>query len=301
MRSTSLPLMVDIEQAAVCSYSPSGFVDFMTTNGQYIWITNPDENVVQCFNHLQAAPIYATPVAKAAGVPVYAFASIWVASLSEQAIYRIHPETGTILAVIETGLGDLTGEFSLAASPQGVWVVCANGKLCMIDPVQAKVTTTLTVAPDSYNLTYGDGALWLSNQSQDSVQRIDVHHLDTQQYIAVGKKPVFLAYAEQAVFTLNQSDGTVSKIDTLLNTCVTTVQLPEQAKGDGGDITVSHGKVWVRTTHILLIQLDAKSLQIEKIYSHDIAAGSGAVCAQNNLLWISAHDIDKLWAIDLES
>ncbi|KAA8732428.1 hypothetical protein F4V57_10185 [Acinetobacter qingfengensis] len=293
------PITVNIEQIAVCSYSIPGFVDFMTSNENYIWITNPSQNTVQCFNRSQPTPFYETHVPQAVGVPVYAFSAVWVASLQQRAIYKIAPETGAVLAIIATGLGDLSGEFSLAASPEGIWVVCGEGQLCMIEPASCEITHTLQIAPHSYNLSYGDDALWLSNQYHDSVQRINPLTLRITHQIQVDKKPVFLAFGEHAIWTLNQTHGTVSKIDPVLKCVVATIQLPEQAKGDGGDICVSHGKVWIRTTHMLLIQVDCQTLKIEKVYQHDIPAGSGAVCPQHNLLWISAHDIDKLWAVPL--
>ncbi|MCH4247170.1 MAG: hypothetical protein LKF82_04930 [Acinetobacter populi] len=295
----SHPTIVNIEQVAVCSYTISGFVDFMTSDQHCIWITNPSQNTVQCFNAQQATPIYQVAVPQAVGVPVYAFSAIWVASLAQQAIYKIAPETGEILAIIATGLGDLSGEFSLAASPEGIWVVCAESQLCMIEPFSCKVIHTLDITPHSYNLCFGEGALWLTNQTQHAVEMIDIQALRIIKQIPVGEKPVFLAFGEHAIWTLNQTHGTVSKIDPLLKCVVATIQLPEQAKGDGGDICISHGKVWIRTTNLLLIQVNCHTLEIERLYQHDIPAGSGAVCPQHDLLWISAHDINKLWAIPL--
>lgn len=293
------PLIIEIEQIAICSYSVVGFADFITSNGQAIWITNPSKNVVQCFNSHSEYPLYEVVVPQAVGIPVFAFCAVWVASLTEQSIYKIDPETGAVLAIIPTGLGDHTGEFSLAASPEGIWIISAESELSLIDPRCNQVVKKIEVSPKSYNLCYGDGALWLSNQKLNSIQRIDPHNLTPYSQILVGRNPVFLAFGCGAIWTLNQTDGTVSKIDPRLNRVVDTIILPDETKGDGGDIHISHGKIWVRTTQVLLIQIDCHTLAIEKIYQHRITSGSGAVCSQGSLVWISAHDIEKLWAISI--
>lgn len=121
---------VPIESIALQTRHVSGFVDFMATNGRYIWATNQD--VLQKFSAQNHDVVADIQVPKAAGIPVCAFSAVWVASLENQSIYKIDQINNEILAIIPTGLADLTGEFSLAASDDAIWVVSAEGLLTKI-------------------------------------------------------------------------------------------------------------------------------------------------------------------------
>ncbi|TCM59862.1 hypothetical protein EC844_1388 [Acinetobacter calcoaceticus] len=286
-----------IDQLDTAKLKVPGFIDFMTSDGQSIWVTNRDS--LQKLNAEQTNPIYSAFVPQAAGIPVYAFDSVWVASLRDQAIYRIDPDTGALLALIATGLADQSGEFSLAASQTRLWVVSAEGQLAQIDPEQNQVTSHTAILPNSYNLCSGFDALWLSNPITHSVQRIDPHSGMVTDTIEVGECPWFLCASEQAIWTLNQRHATVSKINPLTRRCEQTIQLPMLAQGIGGDIFASHAKIWVRSTEIFLIEIDAYTGTILQIIQHDQAAGSGAVYACSNKLWITAHDIETLWIMDI--
>lgn len=288
---------IDIEEIAQQSRDISGFIDFLTTDHQFVWATN--QNTLQKFCFDRFSPIYQAAVPTAAGIPIFAFDSIWVASLSTQSIYRIDADSGQILSVIATGLADLSGEFSLAADPNGVWVACANGLICQIDPRTNTITQNIEVLAESYNLCYAFNSLWLTNPKQNSVQRINPFTKQVSHCIRVDQQPWFLCASKQAIWTLNQTYGTVSQIDPHSNLCIKTIQLPPLARGDGGDIHASHGKIWIRSTHIPLIEIDEHSGEILRVFQYGQAAGSGAICSCDHRLWITAHDIDKLWIIPI--
>lgn len=289
--------MLWISEVASQERTITGFVDFLATNGKYVWATNQDK--LQKFDIDHRTAITEITVPKASGIPVYAFSAVWVASLENNSIYKIDSENDVIQAIISTGLADQSGEFSLAASADAIWLVSEEGLLIKIDPISHLITQRIVVLPYSYNLSFGAGALWLTNTRHASVQRIDpeLHQVTAQ--ISVDDTPWFLSATDQYVWTLNQTHGTVSQIDTQNNCMLRTITLPEQAKGIGGDIFASHTRVWVRTSLILLIEIDANSGQIIRTFQHTEAAGSGAIIQCNTQLWMTAHDINKLWIIDL--
>jgi YVTN family beta-propeller protein len=93
---------------------------------------------------------------------------------------------------------------------------------------------------------------------------------------------------------LNQGDGSVSRIDPKTNQLVATVEVG--VPGPGGDIAVGDGAVWVRASKVLLSVIDPKTNQVVKRYGP--AQGSGAVRAGNGKVWVSAHDVNKVWRLD---
>ena len=291
--------MLWIDEIASEKREVHGFVDFMCSDGIYLWSTNQD--LLQKWCNTSQAVLAEVSVPQAAGIPVVAFNAVWVASLSHNAIYKIDRESNQILAIINTGLADQSGEFSLAASHDAIWVANASGYISKIDPFNNSILTTVKVLPFSYNLAVTKEFLWVTNTQNGSVQRIDPHTHRVTDTIAVGERPWFLSANDDVVWTLNQSDGTVSKIDATRAEVIATIQLPEQAQGDGGDIFAYGNRVWVRTTHLLLIEINATTNEIIRVIQHSQAAGSGAVMQCNHKLWITAHDINTVWILDVEA
>lgn len=287
--------MQKIDQISLQKRQVPGFIDFMTTDGQSIWATNQDTLQKFCFE--QMLPIAEIHIAKVAGIPVYAFNSVWVASLENNAIYRLDAQTHQVLAIIHTGLSDQSGEFSLAACDEAIWVASADGIVSKINPLNHQVEAKIKVLPHSYNLSFGADAIWLSNTQHGSVQRIDPRTNQVTHRISVDETPWFLSASDQFIWTLNQRHGTVSKIDPIGCFEIARIQLPEAARGDGGDIFATSQRVWVRTTHILLIEIDAMTGKILREIHHHTEAGSGAIMQCGERLWISAHDIEALWVI----
>jgi streptogramin lyase len=288
-------MMPLIEHIALHTRHVPGFIDFMASDQEFIWSTNQDR--LQKWSAETSTPLAEVTVPQAAGIPVVAFGAVWAASLAEQAIYKIDQHSHEILARIPTGLADLTGEFSLTASADAVWLVAAQGRLVKIEPVQNQVTGEIEVLPYSYNLSSSGDALWLSNTQNASVQRIDPALMQVTHCIQVDDKPWFLSATPEFVWTLNQTHGTLSKIDCTRCEVVATIQLPLLAQGDGGDIFADADRVWVRTTNLLLIEIDAQTNQILREIHHTRPAGSGAVMRCGQHIWVTAHDIDKVWIL----
>lgn len=289
--------MQQIDQVASQKRHVCGFIDFMTSDGEFVWATNQDK--LQKWSNTETQPITEIEVPQAAGIPVYAFGAVWTASLSHNAIYKIDAISNQILAVIDTGLADQTGEFSVAASQNAVWIMVSEGRLAKIDPASNQIMAYIQVQPHSYNLSYAANAIWLTNTQNASVQRIDPEFNQVTHTIAVDDQPWFISATEAYVWTLNQTKGTVSKIDTKSCMTIASIQLPEGAQGVGGDIFATEERVWVRTTHLLLIEIDAQSNQILRCIQHTAPAGSGAVMQCGDQLWLTAHDIDTLWLINI--
>ena len=127
-----------------------------------------------------------------------------------------------------------------------------------------------------------------------SVQRVDPKTNTVVATMAVHGQPRFLAVGEGAVWVLNQADGTVSRIDPRTNEVVATIEVG--VPGPGGDIAAGEGAVWVRASKVLLSVLDPKNNKVVKRFGP--AQGSGAVRAGVGKVWVSAHDVNKVWRLN---
>ena len=91
-----------------------------------------------------------------------------------------------------------------------------------------------------------------------------------------------------------QIDGVVILRDAKTNEVVATIEVG--VPGPGGDIAAGEGAVWVRGTRVLLSVIDPKTNQVIKRFGP--ARGSGAVRAGGGNVWVSAHDVNRVWRLN---
>jgi hypothetical protein len=67
---------------------------------------------------------------------------------------------------------------------------------------------------------------------------------------------------------------------------------------DGGDIAVGGGYVWARVSDSLVAQIDPATDKVVARFGPP--AGSGSVAADEDAVWISAHDMNTVWRLPLD-
>ncbi len=144
--------------------------------------------------------------------------------------------------------------------------------------------------------------IWITNTGEDKstdvghVQCIDPKTNKIVSRITVGRQPRFLAVGEGGVWTFNQLDGSVTRINPKTNKVVATIAC--HVPGTGGDISAGKGFVWVRAKKDLLLKINTKTNKVETVYGPP--AGSGAVRVGYSSVWITAHDVNKVWRLDVK-
>jgi virginiamycin B lyase len=298
---------LEMPKVAAVILKLDGYRDFLAADSNDVWITN-----VKCVEKLAASrstPILRVAVPAPGGAMVVGFGSLWVANLTDCSIYRIDRISGKITAIIPTGLAHRYGELSLALGAGSVWVLSdSSGVLTRIAPRNNTVEARIRVKAHSYCAAFGYNSVWVTNsgkahisdkgevisQEEGSVQRIDPALNKVVSTIPAGRSPHFLAVGENAVWTLNQGDGTVSRINSRTNVLDTTVDV--SIPGTGDDIATGAGRVWIRGTRTLLLSIDPRDNTIIDRYGPP--AGSGAIrVSGDNAIWVSAHDIHTVWII----
>jgi YVTN family beta-propeller protein len=286
-----LPIETLIDEAAIAAMHMNGYPDFMKVDVDGVWVTNVGR--IEKLKFGVEKPVLVVNIPQPCGVMATAFGSLWVADCKSESVYRVDLITGKIQSIIKTGLADRDGELSIAASAAAVWLLSKDeGELTKIDPQTNIIVARVKVASHSYAVVFGFDALWITNTKNASVQQVDPKTNNVVSTISVGKEPRFLAVGLNAIWTLNQEDGTVSKIDPLTKE-VATIKL--DVKGSGGDITTGSKYVYVRAKKTLLSVIDPASNKVIKRFSP--SAGSGAVAVENGHVWITAHDINKVWVL----
>ena len=98
---------------------------------------------------------------------------------------------------------------------------------------------------------------------------------------------------EGSVWTLNQGDGTISRVDIKTNTVVATIEAG--IPGDGGEIAVGAGSVWATVLEFPLTRIDPAT---NKVVQQFFGAGGDSVRVGFGSVWLSDIDGGKLLRLD---
>ncbi len=154
-------------------------------------------------------------------------------------------------------IGAAAAEAGVTVDEKGVWLVTdKNGSLVRIDPLTGTVRATVHIAAGSYNPHYSAGTVWISQADGSRLTGVDTTTLQVTALVTTGPNPRFLTAGGGAIWTLNQGDGTVTRVDT--HTQVTS-RIALHTPGHGGDIQFDAGLVWSTMPKMPLSVIDAKS------------------------------------------
>ena len=296
--TTPQPLVViPIADAAATTLTVDGFPDWLEIGFGSLWVSSPSMAAIQRIDLKTKQVVSKILIPTPCAAMTLGFDALWVANCSTSEIFRIDARTNEIVAKIKAPLA--TSESSISAGEGGVWLVSDyRGILTRIDPDTNKVVAEIKIKRESSAAIAGYGGVWVTNtggysSKEGTVQRIDPLTNSIVATITVGGHPRFLAVGEGAVWVLNQIEGTVSRIDPQTNQVVATID--SGVVGEGGDIAAGEGAVWVRGATVLLVVIDPATNQVTKRYGP--SQGSGAVRAREGGVWISAHDVSRIWGL----
>ena len=111
--------------------------------------------------------------------------------------------------------------------------------------------------------------------------------------IPVGPAPRFLTVGEGGVWTLNQKDGSVTRIDPKTNKVVATIEVG--VPGRGGDISAGEGSVWVTAFDFPVSRIDPAT---NKVVQQFTGEGGDAIRVGAGSVWLPHLKTGKLWRLD---
>ena len=226
------------------------------------------------------------------------FGSIWTATCEPGGVSRIDPATARVTGHVELSVPS-DGESSIGVGEGAVWAIidgsdCSLCAVARIDPKTLKVTARYPVPGGAAAVRAGLGGVWITNSQTNSVVRLDPTTGKIVATIPVASGPRFFDVGAGAVWVMAQSAGALCRIDPAGNHLVGCTVI-DPAGVQGGDLTVGNGFVWFRGTEALVAQVDPKSGRVvRRIGSGE---GSGSAAAGSGQLWISAHDVAKLYRV----
>jgi streptogramin lyase len=190
------------------------------------------------------------------------FGSVWIPICGKHAgLVRIDAGANKVSAILPQAPSGPEG--GIASSDDSVWMVTGKtGTLIRIDPVYNTVRQKIALPPGSFNPVYSHGMIWITSVEGNILTAVDAGTGKVLDSIPVGPKPRFLTAGRGSIWTLNQGDGTISRVDEQSRRVIATIQAG--TPGPGGDIGYGADSVWSTVFDIPLTRVDAATNTVVK-------------------------------------
>ena len=150
---------------------------------------------------------------------------------------------------IPANANEVTQTIAVGNSPSGialgegaVWVVNEDDStVSKIDPEYGRVTKTSRIGVRPVDVAVGAGGVWAASAGDGRVLRIDPASGNVVNTVSVGRGPAAIAVGAGAVWVANNLDGTVSRIDPESMAVTATIEVGAAPAG----IAVGREAVWV--------------------------------------------------------
>jgi virginiamycin B lyase len=209
--------------------------------------------------------------------------SLWVPLCTAKAsLAKIDLRSNTLASVYP--VGPPAEEGGIAYGAGSVWLVIDKlGTLARISPANGAVVGTFHVPAGSYNPAFLDGAVWVTHADGSDVTGVDAVSGKIIAAVATGPNPRFLTAGAGAIWTLNQGDGTLTRVDLRSRRALT---IPLGTPGHGGDIAYSSGAIWTSMPRVPLSLIDAGQNRLQCQWA---GPGGDALNIGHGSLWLTDY------------
>ena len=270
--------------------------DWVTVTDDAVWVGSTGPNAV---HRIDPATNRRVATVKLPGEPcaglATGFGSLWVPLCAARpALARVDLATNRLLAV--TSPGPAAAEGGIAASADSLWLVTDNqGTLARLDPASGAVRQRVQLPTGAYNPVASAGTVWVSQAQGAAVIAVDATSGSIVATIETGPGPRFLAAGGGSIFTLNQGDGSLSRIavDERRATSRTLLGTP----GHGGDIAYGAGIVWTTVAGTPLTATDAASGRVIRQW---VGRGGDSLGLGHGAIWLTDYHRGTIARVRIE-
>lgn len=270
--------------------------DWVEISDDAVWVGSTGPNAVSEIdphsNRLVATiPLPGNPCA---GL-VAGHGGLWVPLCANpNALVRVDLRTRKVTVV--AGVGPADREGGIASSPDSVWlIVDRKATLVRIDPGSGKVRQMIQVPRGSFNPLYSAGHIWVTCADGAQVTVVDASTGEVTATVRSGPNPRFLTSGAGAVWTLNQGDGTLTRIDAKERRVIQTTALG--TPGHGGDIKFGDGKVWTSFAKVPLTVVDGHTGHVLCQWT---GPGGDALGIGHDAIWLTNYGAGTIARIGID-
>jgi streptogramin lyase len=264
--------------------------DWIQIAGGSVWVGASGPNAISRIDPKtnRVTATVALPGPACAGM-TSGFGALWAPICGKPGgLAKIDLATGRLAAVFPVGPGVREG--GIAASPDSLWLPGDDkGHLLRIDPNDGHVRQTVDLCAAAENPAYAAGFVWVTCSAGASAVRIAATTGRVAGQTPTGPHPRFLAADRRSVWTLNQGDGSVTRIDPVSGRLLATIRI--NTAGHGGDIQLGGGRVWTTLAGTPLSLIDPASNRLERQW---VGAGGDSLNYGFGSLWLTNYDLGLL-------
>ena len=212
------------------------------------------------------------------------FGSVWVPLCGKPAtLARVDASRNVVTALFQAGPAGPEG--GVTTSTDSVWVVTdKDGSLARIDPDTGTVRQTVRVPAGSYNPRFYEGRVWVTRADGAEITAVDAATGAVLGTTPTGPGPRFLTSGAGSIWTLNQGDGTLTRIDIHSRRPLKTIALG--TPGHGGDITFAAGLVWTSMWKVPLSAVDSAD---SKLLCQWTGPGGDSLGIGHDAIWLTDY------------
>jgi YVTN family beta-propeller protein len=252
------------------------------------------------------------PVGRSPGSPAFGADALWVPNTADGTVSRIDPSRNKVVATIpigdpkqlqEAGCGaDSVHSFmretflqrrcdlpsAVAVGAGSVWVARNDQRaLVRIDPSSNRVTNSIAVNAQPFEMAANARGVWLSDYLADNVVRVDPRTNRVAAVIGVDHGPSGIALADDAVWVVNTRAEKLTRIDPKNNRVVATIDVGAQPL----PVAIVQNDVWVRNEQAsTVMRIDPVRNQVVgsvRVAQHAGRDGGDEMAAVGPSLWVS--------------
>jgi virginiamycin B lyase len=270
--------------------------DWVAITDDAVWVgTTGPEGVAQIDprtnSRVATIPLPGNPCA---GLAVD-FGGLWVPLCAKpNALARIDLHTRDV--TMAPGVGPADREGGITVSSDSVWLVIdSRSTLARVDPNSLRITQRITVPGGSINPIYSNDLIWITQSTGAQISIVDANKGSLIQTIPTGPNPRFLDAGNGSVWTLNQGDGSLTRIDVQSRHALGTT--PLRTPGHGGDIKVAHGIVWTTMEKVPLSATDGST---GKVLCQWVGPGGDSLSVSRDAIWLTDYSAGDVYRFELE-
>jgi virginiamycin B lyase len=267
--------------------------DWLLISGDAVWFATSKPNTLQRIDALTNKVIskLSLPGEACSGL-VFGFDSVWVPLCGKRpSLLRVNSLTNKIIASLP--FGPPSAEAGIAVSRDSVWIVTdENGTLSRVDPQTNRVQQKISIPSGSFNPLFSEDIIWITGVDRNVLTAVDAATGVVLDSIPVGPNPRFLTAGGGSIWTLNQSDGSLTRVDPKSRKVMATITLG--IPGPGGDICYSADSVWTSVFGLPLSRIDVKT---NKLVRQWVGRGGDSLRFGHDSLWLTDSHHGLVWRI----
>lgn len=286
--------IAELKPTAVISLGKTA--DWVVIGPDAVWVGSTGPNAVHRIDPRTNKQVAAVELSGApcSGLAV-GFGSVWIPLCGKSAaLAKVDTTRNVVSAVFPVGPSGPEG--GVTTSTDSVWVVTdKQGSLARINPDTGTVRQVIRIPAGSYNPRFQDGLVWVTRADGTEVTAIEAATGAVLGTVNTGPGPRFLAAGAGSIWTLNQGDGSLTRIDSHSRQVVRTIALG--TPGPGGDIAFGAGLMWTTMQKVPLSAVDTAD---SRLLCQWVGPGGDSMGIGHEAIWLTDYHGGTVSRLELQ-